>query len=228
VLSAEAIRSRPTCPDTFRQPNRSTSSSMTIGPTRLLTSSGWRSSAASFISPWCTASSPASRRPLRESPIYTNCVGRPCGALSGVSKGHNPCFSLGPSCPRLRRYPRPIWATSPPRSGKSTRWRGSASTASTRPPGDVAPHNHRAKDPPPAPASRHRHPARTPTRFSAGADSHARPPQVVVASHSSRPGSPHRGCGEPAGLQPHLTVYIGNQRTGLGMAYCVTVTKCQR
>lgn len=98
------------------------------------------------------------------------------------ARGTTPAFSLGPSCPRLRRYPRPIWATSPPRSGKSTRWRGSASTASTRPPGDVAPRKHRAKDPPPAPASRHRHPARTPSRFSAGADSHARPPRVVVAS----------------------------------------------
>ncbi len=58
---------------------------------------------------------------------------------------------------------RSSWATSPPRPGRSARWRGSASTASTRPPGNAALHSHRAKDPPPTPASRNRHPAFTPS-----------------------------------------------------------------
>jgi hypothetical protein len=90
VLSAEAIRSRPTCPDTFRQPNRSTSSSMTIGPTRLLTSSGWRSSAASCISPWCAASSPASRRPARESPILYELCGQAMRSAKWRQQGAQP------------------------------------------------------------------------------------------------------------------------------------------
>jgi hypothetical protein len=49
--------------------------------------------------------------------------------------------------------------------------------------------------------------------ISAGGNGDAGPAETIRAAHSSRPGTPHRGCGTPAGLQRRVSPQARGRRT---------------